>query len=632
MPADALTDLARQAGIRASYIDQTRKRRRTGRETMRALLAAMGLPATESEAAEWLAEASARARLLPSYAVCTPGAAPRLGLEPDRTWCLRLEDGTEAEGRGPALPPLPLGLHSLDIGPDRVTLIVAPARLPLPARGWGAMLPLHALRPAASGGIGDYADLQTAGLALAQHGAGFLGLNPIHAGFPADPSGFSPYTPSHRRRLSALHVAVPGAATKGAALIDYAIEIPARMAALRAAYHAFIEAGGDPAFEAFRREEGAPLQRFATHQALSERLGPYWRDWPAALQDPDSPATHEAAAELAEDVAFHAWGQWKAHSQLEQANAAMRDAGMRHGLYLDLAVGTHPSGAETWEDRDSFAFGASLGAPPDAFSKDGQAWGLAPFNPRALIAAGFKPLAETIRTQLRHAGALRIDHILGFDRAFWVPETGAPGAYVTMPRAAMLAILRLEAARAGAPIVGEDLGNVPRGIRAALAQGGILGCQVMMFERTDSGFRAPYRYRPASMASFSTHDLPTWAGWRTGRDIAARETLDHIDADTAAAAYKAREQEVAAFDALTGPFGEVPDSSDAMHAALAQSGSALVQLQIENVLEIAAQPNLPGTVDSYPNWRQRLPLGPQDLARDPRLARAAAIMHRAGRG
>jgi 4-alpha-glucanotransferase len=162
-------------------------------------------------------------------------------------------------------------------------------------------------------------------------------------------------------------------------------------------------------------------------------------------------------------MAFHAWAAMARGRELGQADEDARDAGMGVGLYLDLAVGTHPHGAETWEDRDSFAYGASLGAPPDAFSADGQSWGLAPFNPRALIARGFRPLAETLRCQMALSGAVRIDHILGFDRAFWVPETGAPGAYVQMPRAAMLAVVRMEAARAGAVVVGEDLGNVPRG-------------------------------------------------------------------------------------------------------------------------------------------------------------------------
>ncbi|MGR3494667.1 4-alpha-glucanotransferase [Citreimonas sp.] len=632
---DPLAALAKEAGIVPSYTDQTQRRRRTGRATMRALLAAMGLPAwTDAEAAEHLAALRDRkaGRVMPDWIVVTPDRAPRPGLPDDADWQLTFEDGTTADGRGEAsLPRVPLGLHRLHSGGQDCTLIVAPPRLPAPDRDWGLMLPLHALRPPERGGLADYDDLRVAGEALAALGAGFLGLNPIHAGFLADPSGFSPYTPSHRRRLSVFHVAVDDTPAPSGTLVDYATEIPARREALHRAFDAFRANGGDPAFDAFRRAEGDALDRFALHQALSDVHGAYWTDWPDALQDVDSPETRTAARELADEVTFHAWAQWRAHDGLQNANEAMRAAGMGRGLYLDLAVGTHPAGAETWEDRDSFGYGVSLGAPPDAFSADGQSWGLAPFNPRALIAKGFAPLAETLRTQLQLSGALRIDHILGFDRAFWVPTgTKAPGAYVQMPRAAMLAVVRMEAARAGAVIVGEDLGNIPRGLRGALDSSGILGCRLQLFEReSDTTFTPPGKFDRTAIASFSTHDLPTWAGWRAGREVEARRDLGHIGADFAQKELDRRRDEVAGFDAMTEPHrpdSTAPESPDAMHHALAATRSALALVQIECVLGIEAQPNLPGTVDEYPNWRQRLPLAPEDLADEPRLARAAAIM------
>jgi 4-alpha-glucanotransferase len=413
-------------------------------------------------------------------------------------------------------------------------------------------------------------------------------------------------------------------------LVDYAAEIPARREALRRAFDVFRDAGGDPAFDAFRRAEGDALERFALHQALSDLYGAYWTDWPAPLQNAQSAETRAAARDLADAMTFHAWAQWRAQAGLQSANEAMRAAGMGRGLYLDLAVGTHPAGAETWEDRDSFGYGVSLGAPPDAFSADGQSWGLAPFNPRALVAKGFAPLAETLRVQLSLSGALRIDHILGFDRAFWVPEDGAPGAYVRMPRAAMLAVVRMEAARAGAVIVGEDLGNIPRGLRGALDASGILGCRLQLFERKDdTTFAPPETFDRTAIASFSTHDLPTWQGWRKGREIEARRDLGHISPDFAAGELDRRKDEVAGFDAMTAPHrpeGTAPESADAMHHALAETRSALALVQIECVLGIEAQPNLPGTVDEYPNWRRRLPLAPKDIADEPRLARAAAIM------
>ena len=289
----------------------------------------------------------------------------------------------------------------------------------------------------------------------------------------------------------------------------------------------------------------------------------------------------------------------RAETALEQAQARARGAGMRFGLYLDLAVGTHPSGAETWEDRDSFAHGASLGAPPDAFSADGQNWGLAPLNPLALRARAYAPLAETLRRQLRLAGLLRIDHILGFDRAFWVPQ-GAPGGYVTMPREAMLAVVRIEAARARATVVGEDLGNIPDGLRGSLKASGVLGCRVMMFERTGwhpPRFRRPGAYDAAAIASFSTHDLPNWDGWRAGRDIDARARLGSLGPEAAADQAAHRRDEVAALDAMLAEGTATPPQgdalADAMHAALARSRSRLVAVQIENALRMPDQPNLP---------------------------------------
>jgi 4-alpha-glucanotransferase len=638
---DVLMDLAARAGIVPSYSDQTGRRRRTGRPTARALLAALGIPAgTEAECAEALAAMTRDAdeRTVPPFAIGEPGVALRGILPTDAPWTLTREDGETLEGRGDTLPALPLGLHDLAQGPWTCTLIVAPPRLPLPRRDWGMMLPLHGLRPPETGGLADYDDLAMAAEGMGRLGAGFLGLNPIHAGFFAAPEAFSPYTPSHRRRLSAFHVPDGAPSEPSGALIDYGIEIPRRRAALERAFRAFTEAGGDPDFEAFRQAEGAALDRFALHQALSDRLGPYWCDWPDAMQTPEGAEAAGADADLREAVAFHAWLQWRAETALEGANARARGAGMDLGLYLDLAVGTHPFGAETWEDRESFAFGASLGAPPDAFSADGQAWGLAPFNPRTLIAKGFRPLAETLRRQMSLSGAIRIDHILGFDRAFWVPEDGATGAYVQMPRDAMLAVLRLEAARNGTVVVGEDLGNVPRGLRAALEASGILGCQVLLFERLPGpapAFRPPERYGEHSIASFSTHDLPTWHGWRAGAEIEARRRLGHVEDDFAAAEHGRRAAEVAAFDRMTrtsAPDVADPAAPEAMHRTLAATRSALALVQIECALGLVDQPNLPGTTVEYPNWRQRLPLAPAALAEAPGVRAAAEAMEAAGRG
>lgn len=298
---------------------------------------------------------------------------------------------------------------------------------------------------------------------------------------------------------------------------------------------------------------------------------------------------------------------------------------MAHGLYLDLAVGTHPHGAETWADPWLFARGVSLGAPPDLLGPSGQRWGLAPMRPDALAATGCAALAATIRAQLRFAGVLRIDHILGFERSFWLPD-GLPGLYVAMPRAAMLAVVRIEAARAGAVIVGEDLGTIPEGLRAALSDSGILGCRVAMFERDwqgDGRFLPPEACIPTALASWGSHDLPSFAGWRLGRDLDWRARLGELPEPEAAQAIRAAE--VAAWDAVAGP------APDDLSRHLAATPAALVALQAEDLTGAEEQANLPGTVHEHPNWRRRLAVPAEGLAVLPATVSAAAIMAEAGR-
>lgn len=615
-PRDAL---AARLGVLPAYTDVSRTERVTSPETRDALLTAMG--AAPEAAAEALAalEAQAAARHLPAWLVCAAGAEAQVPLA-EASWALTFEDGRRREGRGAALGPLPLGIHRLEVGGQVTWLLAAPPRLPQPPRSWGVTLPLYGLRTEAEGGVGTYADLAAAVSGLAEAGAGFVGVNPVHAGFPEDPAAYSPYSPSHRRRLNTLYAAAGAAAAQGP-LIDYAQAVPAQQAALAALYAA--EPPG-AAFHAWRAAEGAPLEAFATHQALSRLHGAYWPDWPKAFQRPDAPEVARFAAAQAEAITFHAWAQWRAETQLEAARAAGQ--GMTFGLYLDLAVGTHPAGAETWAHPGHFARGVSLGAPPDAFSPDGQSWTLAPFDPRALVAEGFRPLAETLRAQLRFAKLLRIDHILGFERAFWVPEDGTPGAYVDMPTAAMLAVARIEAARAGATLVGEDLGNIPKGLGDSLAASGILGCRVAMFEQIWGGppqFKPAEGYDAAALTSFGTHDLPTLEGWKVGDDINWRARLG---ATGTAAAQKARRAEVAAFAAVAGGLSE-PEVT----AFLAKTPSWLVALQIEDILGLTAQPNLPGTIDAHPNWRRRLPVPAAELGRVPALTRAAQDMAQAKR-
>ncbi|MBR9891621.1 4-alpha-glucanotransferase [bacterium] len=617
--SDSMNDRAAKAGIISEFRDLYGDIQVASEETKAALLAAMGLEDAPDRPET----------VLPRWHVCEPGEP--VGLVPAGAWQLTREDGSQTEGRG-ALPELPLGRHLLESGGERFWLLCAPARLPLPRKLWGLMAPLACLRSETEGGIGSYEDLARLAEGLGPTGAAFLGINPIHAGFLTNPEGFSPYTPSHRRRVAPLYLPTAARAETPGPVLILPEELPARLAALEEEFRA---APPGPGFDEYLRHEGASLHRFATHQALSEKFGAFWDSWPAAYHDPDSPEVAQAAHDLADRVRFHAWLQYSAEGALSETQRRAQAAGLELGLYLDLAVGTHPHGAETWEDRESFAFGASLGAPPDAFAPQGQNWHLAPFNPVHLIDTGFAALAATLRQQLRFSGALRIDHILGFERAYWVPDGDLPGAYVTMPRDAMLAVARMEAARAGAVIVGEDLGVIPDGLQHALKDSGILGCRLMCFEHTGDPpwYKAPQEYDEGVIASFSSHDLPTWKGWREGREIALRRDMGIIPAEHTEGMFGFRGREVEGMDGATAPYrnGYAPESPEAMAALLAETASCMVALQVEDMLEMESQPNMPGTVWEYPNWRQRLPAGVDEIAASPVLANAARIMKRAGR-
>lgn len=618
MSDNDLDAACRAAGLTWAYRDGAGQWQEAPVESRRAVLAALGHGNPAAALPETLPETLHRA----TSRVVTAGAPTDWGAD----WQLTREDGAMAEGRGP-LPPLPMGYHTVRSEGWLVHLLAAPPALPAPPRRWGVTVPLFALWEGQQAGMGSYPMLGDLAQGLGAQGAAFLGINPVHAGFPTDPLNFSPYAPSHRRRLNTAHVATPARLPETGPLIDYPATIRAQQAALEAAYAAFDH---DQDFDTWRDREGTPLEEFITHQALSEHHGPYWHDWPAEHQDPRHPAVLRFARAHADRLRFHAWAQWMAERQLGAAQARARGAGMDFGLYLDLAVGTHPYGAETWAERALFAQGVSLGAPPDLLGPSGQRWGLAPMRPDVLRATGFAAFAQTLRAQLRHAGLVRIDHILGLERSFWLPE-GLPGLYVAMPREEMLAVLRIEASRAhggrGATVIGEDLGTIPDGLRAALAASSVLGCRVAMFERDwqgDGAFLPAESYTPAALASWGTHDLPTWEGWRAGRDIAWRETLGELPDPAGARARRAAE--VTAFDQRAG-------GSDlgAMHAHLARAGSALVAVQGEDLAGAIEQTNLPGTVHEHPNWARRLPLPLSGLARATTLRDTAAMMKDAGR-
>jgi 4-alpha-glucanotransferase len=532
--------------------------------------------------------------------VVRPGEAPPL-TGPCR---LVLEDGTDLGDLERLPPDLPLGLHDLaplDDGPV-TTLLVGPGRCHLPAgRAWGVVAQVPTTRSRRSWGIGDLADVRSLAEWLRDLGGGFLALSPLHAPTPVPPIPTSPYSPSSRRWRSPLLLRVdelPGgddevvaalAARARTRLADPHVDRDACWAAQRAALEHLWGRLGAPehqALAAWRAAQGAPLEGWARFCALAERHGPRWQTWPAELRRPEGPAVARAAAAAADRVAFHAWLQLLLEGQLDAAGAV----GPR--LVQDLAVGVDPSGADAWLWQDLLAHGFSLGAPPDDFAPEGQRWGLPPWLPVALRDRGYRPFAELVRALLR-GGGLRIDHVMGLERAFWVPEGGRPadGAYVRFAARELLEVVALESARTGAVVVGEDLGTVEAGFREDLARYGLLSTRVVWFEEDP-----PERWPRQALALVTTHDLPTLAGMCTGVDRPegmwaplVRLVGDSLDAPVAAVAA-------------------------AVHGRLGASPASLAAATLEDLLGVAERPNRPGTLDDErPNWSVALPVPIEDL-------------------
>lgn len=622
---NALAKLAAAMGILPSWRNIAGEEQTTGPATQRALLRAMGVPASsEAEIRESLGELRARreARRIPGEIVVSEGTNVRIPLGFVANWRLELESGGTLEGRGEEGIdlPLPAGLHRLSVAGETCLVIAAPERAPAVVgvtgrdRAWGFSAALYGLYSERNPGVGDYRDLADAARQLAQLGADFIGINPVHARSAAG-GGFSPYSPSSRNALEPRHIAsdeVPGA-EHGATEADFA---------------------------AWRKGAALEIERHALFETIAEDHGPDWRAWPEALRDVHGPDVQRFASENAGSVRRHARRQWLADRQLAEAQAAARSAGMAFGLYLDVAAGVCPGGADVWSAPDCYARGVSLGAPPDSFSPDGQSWDLAPFSPPGLRAADYRPFVRMLRFAMAHAGIVRIDHVLGLKRSFWVPESGAPGGYVGYPLESLLALVRIEAVRAACIVVGEDLGSVPAGLRGRLAETGLLGSAVMQFEKDAKGFRPPRTYRSASIAAAGTHDTPTLKGWWSGRDIGTRHSIGRLSTGERDAALAARAAERAALCRLLVEEGHAPPGLDpaeppseadaailaAIHALLAGAGSSLLAVQLDDALGIAEQQNLPGTVDEHPNWRRRYPVAVEALARHPGLAAIADIV------
>ncbi|MET7399412.1 4-alpha-glucanotransferase [Dactylosporangium sp. NPDC005572] len=535
------------------------------------------------------------------------------------------------------------------LGPEPApqSRVGTPASMPEPPRTWGWMIQLYGVRSHDSWAVGDFADLATFTAWAASTGAGAVLVNPLHAVAPVDPLPASPYSPSSRRFVNPLYLRVtdlpeyrtapealrarvdalrPPPAPDG--LIDYGTTWHAKHEALTLLFP------GPGAETGPGAVEDPALREFATYTALAEVHGADWRRWPAQLRRPGPAAT---AAAPAERVAFHTWLQRRCAEQLDQANRAAE--GMAVGIVHDLAVGIDPGGADAWTMQDVIAQGAKVGAPPDAFNQQGQDWGLATWRPDRLAASGYEPYRELLRDIFRHAGGLRVDHVAGLWRLWWVPPGRGPadGTYVHYDDAAMLGVLVEEATRAGAVVVGEDLGTVEPVVTRTLQERNILGSAVLWFTRDDAGaFLPPAEWPANAVASISTHDLPTAAGFLAGEHVLARAEAGvlggkygrDVKDEWAAAAL----ERTALLDLLDAEGLIEPDSTDdeivlAMHRLLQRTPCRIVLASPYDVLGAVRQPNLPGTTDQYPNWRLPLPLPLEELMTDARMHQIADIFN-----
>jgi 4-alpha-glucanotransferase len=551
---------------------------------------------------------------------------------------LVLEDGTELGARTWIPQDMPFGYHHLRSGRHDQLLIVAPRRCPLPAgyREWAWAVQLYATRSKGSWGIGDLGDLWTLATWSGEVGAGALIVSPMGAPNPGPEPEASPYFPSTRRFRDPLLVRiqeVPGAHSVAHAIAPLAaegrrlnqrrsIDRRAALALKRSALDAIWTSGGALSGEVgdrvkeFTAAGEDALRRWATFAALSEELGPDWRSWPEPYRSPSSLAVGQYADENPDRIGFHTWVQWLVDEQLAAAAAA----GPR--IVTDVPVGFDPGGFDAWDWQELLAEGVSVGAPPDPFNPNGQDWGLPPFAPNALREVHLRPFIATLRAALRHAGGLRIDHILGFFRQWWIPSgfPAAGGAFVRYPFEELLAVVTIESVRAGAIVIGEDLGTVEPGVRHKLAARGILSTRVAAFEA-----RHPDAYPRGVLATITDHDLPTIAGTWSAHDLEDQRAAG-IQADAAHLAWW--RDRVARLAGLppTAPRDEV---ILAAHRALAASPATLVSATLEDALRVRERPNIPGTgLNRLENWSLALPVPLEELAKDPFAAKLAGAMRR----
>ena len=676
MMDQAVYDLARRAGIAIEWLDYAERPHRVSLDTIRHILTALGLPC---ETADDLAQSRQQLdmRAPPSVLTATTHQPVHVPCGSDAPSRLRItyEDGAVADiaaeqaAHGFILPPIAkAGYHRINLGPNRLTLAVAPARCVTIAdvtggeRVWGLAVQTYGLRSAGECGIGDMAGVVALAKAAAALKADALALSPTHALFAADPNHFSPYSPSNRIFYNPLHAdaatifgegrvakaqsaaAANDSSTQDeASLIDWPRASRMKMAMFRRLFEEFVAGDFSSApsttlykdFAQFRANQGAALAGHALFEALhGARLRANardwsWQNWPPELRDPSSRSVRDFAAANEHEILFHAFLQWLADRSFGAAQQNVTEAGMRIGLIADLAVGVNVGGSAAWSEQKDILLGLQIGAPPDLFNTAGQNWGLTTFSPRALVAGGFAPFIATLRACMRYAGGLRIDHAMGLTRLWVVPQgaKASEGAYLAYPLDDLLRLTALESFRHRAVLIGEDLGTVPAGFRERLSAIGIYGMSVLWFERRGSSFRRPRMWPTDVAAMTSTHDLPTVAGWWRGHDIDVREQCGFVPDREREQAARDQDRRTLwrAFRGAKIATGEAPPAAQSAQAAdaalkfIARTPSHLALLPLEDALALEEQPNLPGTIDQQPNWRRRYDGPAADLLNRPEV-------------
>lgn len=519
-------------------------------------------------------------------------------------------------------------------------------------RLWALAVQLYAVRSNRNWGHGDFTDLARLIDIAGAVGASAIGLNPLHALFPDRPSQASPYAPNSRLYLNPLYIDVdaipefPGAAAAGLSddlaklregdLIDYDGVARAKLHGLQLAYEQFAKKAAKNRradFETYRAEEGETLLRFACFEVLRRMHAPKpWWDWPEPWKNPERATLDEFRRKQLSACEFQEFIQWVADRQLKACMDAAKMQGMPIGLYIDLAVGIDPAGADAWSRQDAVVSAVSIGAPPDELNRAGQNWGLAPFNPLTLAKDDFAPLRQLMHAAMRYAGAIRLDHVLGLKRMFMIPHgAGATeGTYVRYPFEPLLRVIGEESCRHRCIVIGEDLGTVPEGFRDTLAKWGLWTYRVMLFERESGGrFRSPEAYPVEALATFNTHDLPSFHGWLNGHDL-------HVKRDLGIDPGENDEARGWAQHMLRSILGErapryANDELAAVASFLGATPSKLVVIALDDVLGAVEQINIPGTTDQHPNWRRRLSVALEQIPMHENLSRVAGAFAQAGR-